>query len=74
MRNNPGGLLTQVINITDIFKYGEIVSTKGQISETRKFFAKKGDEINGKPLIVLINNIKIMVKFTMRKDQKELLY
>ena len=36
---------------------GEIVSTKGRnISETRKFFAKKGDEVKGKPIIVLINN------------------
>ena len=58
LRNNPGGLLTQAINITDLFlDDGEIVSTKGRkISETRKFFAKKGDEVNGKPLIVLINN------------------
>ena len=58
LRNNPGGLLTQAINITDFFlDDGEIVSTKGRkVSETRKFFAKKGDEINGKPIIVLINN------------------
>jgi carboxyl-terminal processing protease len=58
LRNNPGGLLTQAINITDFFlNDGEIVSTKGRnISETRKFFARKGDEINGKPMIVLINN------------------
>jgi carboxyl-terminal processing protease len=58
LRNNPGGLLTQAINITDFFlDDGEIVSTKGRnISETRKFFAKRGDEIKGKPLIVLINN------------------
>ncbi len=58
LRNNPGGLLTQAINITDFFlDDGEIVSTKGRkISETRKFFAKKGDEIQGKPIIVLINN------------------
>ena len=58
LRNNPGGLLTQAINITDFFlDDGEIVSTKGRrSSETRKFFAKKGDEINGKPIIVLINN------------------
>ena len=58
LRNNPGGLLTQAINITDFFlDDGEIVSTKGRnISETRKFFARKGDEIKGKPLIVLINN------------------
>ncbi len=58
LRNNPGGLLTQAINITDFFlDDGEIVSTKGRkASETRKFFAKKGDEIKGKPIIVLINN------------------
>ncbi len=58
LRNNPGGLLTQAINITDFFlEDGEIVSTKGRkISETRKFFARKGDEIKGKPIVVLINN------------------
>ena len=58
LRNNPGGLLNQAINITDFFlDDGEIVSTKGRnISETRKFFARKGDEINGKPIVVLINN------------------
>ena len=58
LRNNPGGLLSQAINITDFFlDDGEIVSTKGRKpSETRKFFAKKGDEIKGKPIIVLINN------------------
>ena len=58
LRNNPGGLLNKAINITDFFlDDGEIVSTKGRkISETRKFFAKKGDETNGKPIIVLINN------------------
>ena len=58
LRNNPGGLLTQAINITDFFlEEGEIVSTKGRkISETRKFFARKGDEIKGKPIVILINN------------------
>jgi carboxyl-terminal processing protease len=58
LRNNPGGLLAQAINITDFFlDDGEIVSTKGRkISETRKFFARRGDEVNGKPLIVMINN------------------
>ena len=57
LRNNPGGLLTKAINITDFFlNDGEIVSTKGRnVSETRKFFAKRGDETNGKPVIVLIN-------------------
>ncbi len=58
LRNNPGGLLTQAINITDFFlDDGEIVSTKGRkISETRKFFARRGDETKGKPIVVLINN------------------
>ena len=58
LRNNPGGLLTQAIRITDFFlDDGEIVSTKGRkISETRKFFATKGDEIKGKPIIVMVNN------------------
>ncbi len=58
LRNNPGGLLTQAISITDFFlDDGEIVSTKGRnISETRKFFARRGDETKGKPLVVLINN------------------
>ena len=57
LRNNPGGLLSQAINISDFFlDDGEIVSTKGRkISETRRFFSKKGDGINGKPLIVIIN-------------------
>ena len=58
LRNNPGGLLTQAINITDLFlDDGEIVSTKGRkISETRRFFARKGDAINGKPIIVITNS------------------
>ena len=58
LRNNPGGLLTQAISITDFFlDDGEIVSTKGRrISESRKFFARKGDGIKGKPIIVIINN------------------
>ena len=58
LRNNPGGLLSQAIKISDFFlDDGEIVSTKGRKNrENRKFFAKEGDKINGKPLIVLINN------------------
>ena len=57
LRNNPGGLLSQAIKITDYFlNDGEIVSTKSRkSSENRKSFAKKGDITNGKPLIVLIN-------------------
>jgi carboxyl-terminal processing protease len=58
LRNNPGGLLSQAVKISDFFlNDGEIVSTKGRKKrENRKFFAKKGDKIDGKPLIVLINN------------------
>jgi len=57
LRNNPGGLLSQAIKITDFFlDNGEIVSTKGRKDrENRKWFAKKGDLINGKTLIILIN-------------------
>jgi len=58
LRNNPGGLLSQAITISDFFlDDGEIVSTRGRKKkENRKFFANKGDKINKKPLIVLINN------------------
>ena len=58
LRNNPGGLLSQAINITDFFlDDGEIVSTKSRnANETRKYFARKGDAINGKPIVVIINN------------------
>ena len=57
LRNNPGGLLSQAIDVSDFFlEDGEIVSTKGRREkENRKFFARQGDKINGKPLIVLIN-------------------
>ena len=57
LRNNPGGLLSQAITITDFFlDDGEIVSTKSRKkSENRKWFAKKGDLIKGKKVIVLIN-------------------
>ena len=57
LRNNPGGLLSQAIRISDFFlDNGEIVSTKGRkASESRKWFAKKGDLTNGKALLVMIN-------------------
>ena len=57
LRNNPGGLLSQAIKISDFFlENGEIVSTKSRkASENRKWFAKPGDLTNGKTLIVLIN-------------------
>ena len=58
LRNNPGGLLNQSISVTDAFlNQGEIVSTQGRKpDDTSRVFAKKGDIINGKPLIVLINS------------------
>jgi len=57
LRNNPGGLLSQAIKITDFFiDSGEIVSTKSKRKyESRKFFAKKGDLIDGNTIVVLIN-------------------
>ena len=57
LRNNPGGLLSQAIKISDFFlENGEIVSTKSRrTSENRRWFAKKGDLIDGKSMIVLIN-------------------
>ncbi len=58
LRNNPGGLLSQAIKISDFFlSSGEIVSTKSRKeSENRKWFAKSGDILKGKTLVVLINN------------------
>ena len=57
LRNNPGGLLSQAVKISDFFlDNGEIVSTKSRkSSENRKYFAKKGDIIEGETLLVLIN-------------------
>ena len=58
LRNNPGGLLNQSISVTDSFlNQGEIVSTQGRKdNDSSRIFAKKGDIINGKPMIVLINS------------------
>ena len=57
LRNNPGGLLSQAIKISDFFlDKGEIVSTKSKKdSENRRWFAKKGDILEGKTFVVLIN-------------------
>ena len=57
LRNNPGGLLSQAVRISDFFlDNGEIVSTKSRRSyENKKYFAKQGDIINGETLVVLIN-------------------
>jgi len=57
LRNNPGGLLSQAIKISDFFlDNGEIVSTRSKSKyENRKWFAKKGDILNGETIVVLIN-------------------
>ena len=57
LRNNPGGLLNQAIKISDFFlDNGEIVSTKSKKKfDNRKWFAKKGDIIDGDTLLVMIN-------------------
>ena len=57
LRNNPGGLLSQAIKISDFFlDNGEIVSTKSKKKyENRKWFAKKGDILKSNTLVVLIN-------------------
>ena len=57
LRSNPGGLLTQAVKVTDIFlEKGEIVSTRGRKkNDISRYRAKKGDRINSKPLVVIIN-------------------
>ena len=57
LRNNPGGLLTQAIKVSDAFlNEGEIVSTRGRNPEEgERFNATPGDLAGGKPIVVLIN-------------------
>ena len=57
LRNNPGGLLSQAIRVSDAFlEKGEIVSTRGRDPEEGdRYNATPGDLINGKPIVVLIN-------------------
>lgn len=57
LRNNPGGLLTQAVRVSDAFlSAGEIVSTRGREAESgERFNAQAGDLIDGKPMVVLIN-------------------
>jgi carboxyl-terminal processing protease len=57
LRLNPGGLLDQAVSVSDAFlDRGEIVSTRGRDpKDVTRFDAKAGDDIDGKPLIVLIN-------------------
>ena len=58
VRNNPGGLLDQAVNISDLFlEQGEIVSTRSRNEEdTVRYTAKEGDILNGLPIVVLIND------------------
>lgn len=58
LRNNPGGLLDQAVDVSDLFlKSGEIVSTKGKIRNSNKRFnARRGDILDDKPIVVLINS------------------
>lgn len=58
LRNNPGGLLDQAIAVSDAFlDKGEIVSTRSRdAADTQRFNARKGDAIDGKPLVVLVNS------------------
>jgi carboxyl-terminal processing protease len=58
LRNNPGGYLTAAVEVSDAFlDGGEIVSTRGkEKSDIERLFAKPGDLINGKPIVVLINH------------------
>ena len=57
LRNNPGGLLDQAVKLSDLFlEKGDIVSTKGRSeSQNQVYKATKGDVLNGKPIVVLIN-------------------
>ena len=57
VRSNPGGLLDQSVKVSDIFlERGEIVSTRGRNKkDIHRYRAKRGDKINGQPLIVIIN-------------------
>jgi len=57
LRNNPGGLLNQAIEVSDLFlEKGNIVSTKSRAGKNLSFDAHSGDALHGLPLIVLINN------------------
>lgn len=57
LRNNPGGLLSQAIAVSDAFlDTGEIVSTRGRdLNEADRVNAREGDLTDGKPIVVLIN-------------------
>ena len=58
LRNNPGGLLSEAISVSDAFlDKGEIVSTRGRnLNDSQRYNARRGDLSKGKPIVVLINN------------------
>jgi carboxyl-terminal processing protease len=57
LRNNPGGLLSEAISVSDMFLHqGEIVSTRGRTTkQAKRYSASKGDLAEEKPIVVLIN-------------------
>ena len=57
LRNNPGGLLDQAIEVSDAFlDGGEVVSTRGrQPEDVQRYNARRGDDLAGVPVAVLIN-------------------
>jgi len=58
LRNNPGGVLTEAVEVSDIFlEHGLVVYTEGRNDDSRvSFEAKPGDMIKGAPLVVLVND------------------
>lgn len=58
LRNNPGGLLTEAVSVSDAFlERGEIVSTRGRKADKiERYSARPGDVVNGLPMVVLIND------------------
>ena len=60
LRNNPGGLLSQAIGVSDSFlEGGEIVSTRGRNNDISRFNARKGDITYDKPIIILISTLTL---------------
>jgi carboxyl-terminal processing protease len=57
LRNNPGGLLEQAVQVADVFlDRGEIVSTRGRRADSiQRFNSRQGDLLEGRPMVVLIN-------------------
>src|SRR3546814_20830203 len=58
LRSNPGGLLDEAVNVSDIFlEHGEIVSQRGRTKgDIERYYAKAGDDTGGLPVIVLVDS------------------